>query len=49
MWKLLQHGQVELASFEQGSGLPDVDALDPVTGNGVKDVDVGVAVNLLKQ
>jgi len=46
VWKLLQHGQVELARLDQRSGLPDVDGLDPVPGNGVEDVDVSVAVNL---
>ena len=46
MRKLLQHGQVELTRLEQRPGLPDVDGLDPVAGNGVEDIDVSVAVHL---
>ena len=46
VWKLLEHWQVKLSSLEEGCGLPDVDGLDPVTGQGVEHVNVGVAVNL---
>ena len=30
MWQLLEQGQIEGASLDQGPGLPDVDGLAPV-------------------
>ena len=47
VWKLLEHWQVKLAGLEEGCGLPDVDGLDPVTGQGVEHIDVSVTVHLL--